>query len=242
MADIFNFEEIRNTSMKDIVKDYDKLSERCEEVDLTKNGSDTLGIIAKMKQVIKDGNLSGLSANQIGYNKRIICINFNGEIRTFVNPVIEKAEGIELSEERCSSIPRKRFIRVRNSRITLMYQTPLAKVKSCVFQGLAAKVVQHHLDHLDGILLSDIGLQIDYRWDKASEEEKEEVLNMYLEALDLNTKELTKEVAKDSDSKQILDAIKFTESVLKGDTVVQEIPMTEDEIKKLKEEEENTDE
>ena len=65
---------------------------------------------------------------------------------------------------------------------------------------------------------------------------------MYLEALDLNTKELTKEVAKDSDSKQILDAIKFTESVLKGDTVVQEIPMTEDEIKKLKEEEENTDE
>ena len=234
MGDIFNIEEIRNMSVNDIIKDYDKLSERCEEVDLTKKGSEVTNIVARMKRVIEDGNLKGLSANQIGYSKRIICINFNGKIRTFINPIIEKAEGIELSEERCSSIPRKRFIRIRNSKITVIYQTPLGKVESAVFQGLAAKVLQHHIDHLDGILLSDIGLPIDYKWDKASDEERQEVINMYLDALDMTADELKTEAAEDPDTKQIMDAIAFTESVKRGDTKIEQMPLTQEEMDALK--------
>ena len=44
------------------------------------------------------------------------------------------------------------------------------------------------MDHLDGLLLSDIGLEIDDAFESASQEEKDEVINWYLDTLDLKAK------------------------------------------------------
>jgi peptide deformylase len=235
-VEIFNFDEIRKLSKKDIVTDYDSLSERCDEFDLTKKNNEVQTIVSKLKAVIRsDEKICALSANQLGYNKRIICINFDGDIRTFVNPIIDKVEGIELSKETCHSIPGKTFIRIRHPKINVTYQTPLGKIQSVQLIGMAARVMQHHIDHLDGLLLSDVGLEIDDRWDKATEEERQEVINYYFDSLDLKSETLNKEIKDDPEASKLSNAIKFINSVRKGETQIEQVPFTEEEIKIVKE-------
>lgn len=87
--------------------------------------------------------------------------------------------------------------------------------------GLSAIVFQHELDHLEGLLLSDIGLEIDDDFENASEEEREEVINYYLDSLDLKRKELEDEIQSNEELKQLSDGIKFMESVYKGETQIE---------------------
>lgn len=236
MAEIFNLKDITNASTKDIITDYDKLSERAEEFDLTKKNSDVQTIIAKLKKIIRsDNSIVALSAPQISYNKRIICMNFNGDVRTFINPIIEDVKGLCLSKEQCHSIPDKTYIRIRHPEIKVTFQTPLAKIESVKLVGMAANVMQHHIDHLEGILLSDIGFEIDEQWDNASEEERQEVIDYYIDSLDIKASELNKDIADNTDVKQLSDAIKFLKSVNEGKTKIEKLPLTDEEIAVLKE-------
>lgn len=236
MGVILNLKDIKKLTAADIITDYDKLSERCDEFDLTKKNNEAQEIIVKLKQIIRsDETIAGLSANQIGYNKRIICINFNGDIRTFINPIIEKAEGLELSRESCHSIPDKEYIRIRQNKITVTYQTPLAKIETVELAGMAARVMQHHIDHLDGLLISDVGLEIDEDWDKATDEERQEVIDYYIDSLDIRAKEISKEIAEDKDATQLSNAIKFMNSVREGKTKIEQLPLTDEELKVIEE-------
>ena len=220
--------------VKEIITDYDKLSDRCDEFDLTKENKDLQNIVLHLKNTIRaNEGMLGLSANQIGFNKRVICLNFDGNIKTFVNPIITNVSGFQLSRETCSSIPDKTFIRTRNSKVSVTYQTPLGKIESVDLMGVASTVFQHHLDHLEGLLLSDVSLEIDEDFDKATDEEREEVINMYLDSLDLARKQVEEQIANDKDAQQLSEAVKFMESVRSGETVVERFELTEEEIEEL---------
>ena len=218
----------------DIVTDIEKLSARADEVDVRKDNKEVREITVALKNAVREHNLLSLSAPQIGFDKRIFVINFNGDIRTFINPMITNVKGFELSREKCSSIPDKTFIRPRHNDIMVMYQTPLGKIESKQFMGVAAKVFQHCIDHLDGLLLSDIGLEIDEMFDNATEEERMEVINMYLDSLDIKQKEVETEIQADKELKQITDGIEFMEKVKKGEVQIEQVPMTEKQIEELK--------
>jgi hypothetical protein len=101
--------------------------------------------------------------------------------------------------------------------------------------GLAANVFQHELDHLDGLTLADIGLEIDEAFDNATEEERNEVINSYLESLDLKQKNLDKEIDEDPELKQTKDAIEFMEKVQKGEIEVELDPVTQEEDTQIRE-------
>lgn len=218
----------------DIITDIEKLSIRTDELDVRKENKEVRDITVALKNAVREHNLTSLSANQIGFDKRIFVINFSGDIRTFINPVITQVKGFELSRETCSSIPDKTFIRPRHNDIMVMYQTPLGKIESKQFMGAAAKVFQHEMDHLDGLLLSDIGLEIDEMFDNATEEERMEVINMYLDSLDIKQKEIDKEIQEDEDLKKISDGIDFMTKVQKGEVQIEQVPMTEKQIEELK--------
>lgn len=209
--------------LKPIITDEALLSERADEVDTIKEMKEARAIIAELKSIIRKKELTSLSAPAIGYGKRIFCVNFSdSEIKTFINPIIVKAEGLVLSDEKCTSIPGKRFILPRNNKVSIMYTSPLGKVESREVSGVAASVIQHEIHHLDGILCSDIGLEVDEMFDNATQEEREQVIGMYLDSLDIKQKELDKQIEEDADLKQIADATKFMEKVQSGE-VVQEI-------------------
>jgi len=201
----------------DIVVEEEKLSVRSEEVDVRKDNKLLRKTILDLKKAIKEHNLISLSAIQIGVAKRIFVINFNGDLRTFINPIITQVKGFELSKETCASIPEKRFIRPRHNDITVVYQTPLGKIESRKIFGMSATVFQHSVDHLDGLLISDIGLEIDKNFEQASEDEQQEVIKMYLDSLDIKQKEISAIVQENKDLKQMAEAIDFIEKVQKGE-------------------------
>lgn len=218
--------------IKPIITDLvelDKLG-RAEEIDLTKENKLLREISSNLKRRMRRDNLVSLSAPALGYNKRVFCIDFSdSEIKTFINPLITNAEGLELTREICSSIPGKEFIRPRNSVVDVMYQTPTGKIKSNRFKGVAASVIQHEIDHLEGITLADIGLEIDEDFNLATEDEKFEIINMYLDSLDLTREQLQKDFQQDETLKKEYEADKFMEMLASGKVKLEAVQATEKE-------------
>lgn len=208
--------------IKQIITDPDKLSDWSSEIDVRKEGKLLQEIVLALKHTMKELNLECLSAPEIGYNKRVMCIRFGKtDYRTFVNPMIENNYNIQFARETCSSIPDKTFIIPRFGGIKAFFTTPLGKVESCKLDGKAAFVFQHCVDHLNGLLVSDIGLEIDEMFDNATDEERSEVLRMYAESLDLKQKQLEDEIKEDPELKKIVDATNFLISVNKGETILE---------------------
>ena len=84
--------------MEMIITDVEKLTQPAEPLEfLTEAGTRTeegLEIINKIKNIMeKNTDILALSAPQIGINKRIFCLRFNDQIKTFINPIITKKRG-----------------------------------------------------------------------------------------------------------------------------------------------------
>ena len=205
----------------EIINDIEKLSEWATEIDPIKEGKLAQEIILALKDTMRENGLSSLSAPQIGHNRRIFCIRFGKEdYRTFINPMIENNMNITMSRETCSSIPEKTFMIPRFSKVKCVFVTPLGKVQTSTLNGKAAYVFQHCLDHLNGVVVSDIGLEIDELFDNATTEEQEEVIRMYIESLDLRHKSLTEEIKQDKDLNELDEAIRFIAGVNDGSVVL----------------------
>lgn len=189
-------------------------------------------IVIDLKDTIRDKNLTYLTAPQIGYSKRILVINFNGDLRTFINPIITGMKGFTFQQETCNSIPKKRFVVPRASKVDVMYTTPLGQYQSRTLLGLAATTIQHAIEHLDGTLISLNGLEIDDDFLNASEEEQTEILKMYKESL-LGRQELAnKQVNEDETAKQTSDAIDFMTKVNTGEVKLEKIKEQDNEENK----------
>lgn len=190
---------------------------RAEEIDTEKENKLVREIVSKIKRTMRKNNLTSLSAPAVGYNKRIFCVDYSdNEIKTYINPVVSIREGIHLSREVCSSIPGKEYIIPRNNVINIYYQRPNGEVKIQEFKGLASNVLQHEIDHLEGITLDDMGLEIDKDFDEATDEERLEIVNMYLDSLDIMLKDVKEDIENNEELKVISDRLNFTEAVVSG--------------------------
>lgn len=207
---------IKKVNPVEIVVDENELGVRSDEIDVRKSNKELRQIIAELQATILDKNITALSAPEIGYQKRLFTINFNGELRTFINPIITQVKGFELSKETCESI-KGTYIRPRHNDIFVTYQTPLGKIENKELIGAAAKVFQHQIDHLDGLLLPDIGMEIDEEFENATQEEQEEVIKFYLDTLEIKHNDIKKDIQEDKELKQLSDAVDFIEQVQKGE-------------------------
>lgn len=221
---------LNEVNVKEIITDYDKLSDWSEVIDPKKDGKLCQQIISEIKATMRANDLEYLTAPQIGYNKRIMCVRFNNnDYRTFINPSISNMAKMTLARETCYSIPEKTFIIPRYNTIEILYYTPLGAIEARKIMGRSAHVIHHCVDHLDGALVSDIGLEIDEMFDNATDEEREEVIKMYLESLDIRQKQLREEINNNEELKKMDDAINFMESVRKGETILERAEKIEDE-------------
>lgn len=94
----------------------------------------------------------GMAANMIGQRKRIIAIDDNGTYRVMLNPQIIKSSGPYQTEEGCLSLKGRRPCQ-RFKRITVRYQDLKMTERIERFDGFTAQVIQHELDHFEGILI-----------------------------------------------------------------------------------------
>ncbi len=100
----------------------------------------------------KDGCV-GMAANMIGVKKRIIAFVNGNEYMVMFNPEIVKCSEPYNTEEGCLSLlggPRKTK---RYKKIKVQYQTEDFKVRVKTFEGWTAQIIQHEIDHCDGVLI-----------------------------------------------------------------------------------------
>ena len=208
------------------ITSIEELVQSSIEIDIKKDNKKMREIITELKYRIGKDNLTALSAPQIGEKYRIFCIKFTEKkgkkasetIKTFINPIVTGIKGIVVDREADICIPNKQFIIVRNNELSLLYQNPLGNNLSQKFSGKSSAVVQLMMDHLDGILLTDLGLEIDEKFDEASEEEKNELIEAYLNSLDVYKKQVDEEIENNKELKSMQDAVKFIQSVRNGET------------------------
>ena len=95
----------------------------------------------------------GMAANMIGVCKRIIVFDDGGKLSLMLNPEIVKVSGEYETEEGCLSLlggPRKTK---RYRKIKVRYQTEQFQLRMKTFEGFTAQIIQHEVDHCNGILI-----------------------------------------------------------------------------------------
>ena len=94
----------------------------------------------------------GMAANMIGVRKRVIVFDNEGVDMIMFNPVILKKEGPYDAEEGCLSLPGVRPAK-RWNKIKVQYQNAAFQTRIMTFSGWTAQIIQHEIDHCDGILI-----------------------------------------------------------------------------------------
>jgi len=120
-------------------------------------------ITAEIKRIITDMTETmwhqvgiGLAAPQVGLPHRILVMDDGtGGAQALINPVIENRSGTIREEEGCLSLPGVFGVVERTKTITVRAMDADGKPVSLEATGLKARIVQHELDHLDGVLFID---------------------------------------------------------------------------------------
>lgn len=94
----------------------------------------------------------GMAANMIGVSRRIIVFDDCGTICEMFNPVILKKSDPYDAEEGCLSLSGTRRTK-RFSSIKVQWQTRDLKMRIKNFTGFTAQIIQHEIDHLNGIII-----------------------------------------------------------------------------------------
>jgi len=139
-----------------VVTDLELLHQVCEPVNSYEEGK---AIVDQLVEVARKfgNNIVGLSAPQIGIQKRVFIIISELGHSPFVNPVLKKVGKKTASDiESCFSVPGKEFRVRRHRKITIRDDVHGVMV----LRDYAARVWQHEFDHLDGKTLVDTGDEI----------------------------------------------------------------------------------
>lgn len=98
----------------------------------------------------------GLAGVQVGDPRRILVMKAEEGFIKMVNPIImSSSDETEVFEEGCLSFPALYITMERKGSVKVSYQTPLGEVIEREFDGLEAAIVQHEMDHFDGVSILD---------------------------------------------------------------------------------------
>ena len=135
--------------IRNICKDEFFLSQKAEPAT-----ADDLSVAQDLLDTLaahKDGCV-GMAANMIGVNKRIIIFDNEGAYQVMFNPVIVKQSGPYQTEEGCLSLTERRPTK-RWKSIKVQWQNETFQTRLKTFTGWTAEIIQHEIDHCDGILI-----------------------------------------------------------------------------------------
>lgn len=130
------------------------LREKCMEV--TSIDRDIVRLVDDLTDSLPKPGGAGLSANQIGILKRVFVFDDEGEITACINPrIVSASEEMEEELEGCLSLPGAIVPVKRHATLELEFTDLEGERKRVHAEGWLARVFQHELDHLDGILILD---------------------------------------------------------------------------------------
>jgi len=184
------------------------MSNRCKETLY-----DDYVIITKtlhlMEDSLKASNLNYLTANQLGLNERIIMVKYeDNTIHTFINPLItDFSKEMFMSREK-DLFDGKEYLIPRKKIIEVTFANKNGMLKKIIYKEGAAALLQNLIELLEGVFVSDYGLEVIPEFDEASDEEREEVIKAYIESLNIQQKDLQEETKNNPFMNYIDESIK----------------------------------
>ena len=135
--------------IREIVRDPVFLARRSEPA-----GAEDLGVCADLRDTLAahaDGCV-GMAANMIGVSRRIIIFDDEGVPTVMLNPEIVKASEPYTASEGCLSLDGTLTAK-RYKNIKVRYMNERLQVRLKTYRGFTAQIIQHEIDHCDGVLI-----------------------------------------------------------------------------------------
>jgi peptide deformylase len=130
------------------------LRERAAEVQTFDRGLRKLA--KRMIRIMHDAPGVGLAATQVGVLQRLLVYDVDEDPRVLVNPELDEfSDEVEENDEGCLSVPGVTLPVERSVRVRVRGQDAAGEPLDFVAEGLEARVIQHELDHLNGVLIVD---------------------------------------------------------------------------------------
>ena len=113
-------------------------------------------LLDDMKETLIDANGVGLAAPQVGILRRVVVVDLGEEMLELVNPELIETSGEQTGAEGCLSVPGKYGLVTRPNYAKVRYQDRHGEWFEAEGEELIARCFCHELDHLDGILYTQV--------------------------------------------------------------------------------------
>ena len=131
---------------------------RLEAQEIEAFDDDLRQLVERMMRLMQDARGVGLAANQVGVLRRVFVVQADDEEepRALVNPsIVERSDESDVDDEGCLSMQGVVVSVERPIRVRLEASDEEGNPVTLELEGLPARVAQHELDHLDGVLIVD---------------------------------------------------------------------------------------
>ena len=118
-------------------------------------------LLKDMEETMRKNDGAGLAAPQVAKNIRIIVVSHNNKTIFLINPKItKKSWARETEEEGCLSVLNEKGEIIyapveRHKKVSCLYLNEKGQIKRVAAERILARILQHEIDHLDGILFID---------------------------------------------------------------------------------------
>ena len=139
------------------IRQYPDVALRMKAHEISDFDEELVQLVERMQILMRDAQGVGLAATQLGMLRRLFIFEPDETgVKAVVNPtLLDFSDEKEIDEEGCLSLREVRVPVERSVRVTLEGKDPSGADLRYELEGLEARVVQHEVDHLDGVLIID---------------------------------------------------------------------------------------
>ena len=142
------------------IRQYPDAVLRMEAREVDEFDGSVAALAERMTRLMQEARGVGLAANQVGILRRILVYQPGEEepVQTLVNPrIVSKSDEVEVEDEGCLSLAAASVIVpvARAMTVKIGAFSPSGEPVEIEVEGLASRVIQHEIDHLDGVLIID---------------------------------------------------------------------------------------
>ncbi|MCD8205514.1 MAG: peptide deformylase [Clostridia bacterium] len=146
-------------AVREVIQTGDEfLRRKCRNV--TKFDESLWALLKDLHDTVKAENGAGLAAPQIGVDLRVVVIDVEEGYYEFINPVIVYKKGEQTGAEGCLSVRGKQGTVTRPQKVKVVFRDRKGKKHTVTAEGFFARACCHETDHLDGILYTDIAIDV----------------------------------------------------------------------------------
>lgn len=205
-----------------LTKKLEKLRERTDEINVFDNRETIREVSDDMIEYLtRHPKFNALAAPMINRQIRMFAIRFADGIKFFINPIFTKQNDLHISIETNPCLDDRHFLVPRNDLVGVAYQDLLGTPGETDFTDTAGDLIQQMIQLLDGLWIDEIGMEVFDDFLSASDEDKQEVINLYLDSLKQRNTDINNEIEGNPELKEYKEGMDFLMAAARGDIQIE---------------------